>query len=58
VRRFNTGAESEFLEYGTIEKFFNEIVPVHPTYVLTTHKRPSNINKYISQDWKVIHPRM
>jgi hypothetical protein len=46
------------LEYGTIERhFFNEIVPVHQSYVLTTHKRPSNINKYIPTG-RVIHPRM
>ncbi len=40
------------------DKFFNEIVPNCPnlTFLLLT-KRPSNINKYIPESWKVTPPK-
>jgi protein gp37 len=54
-----TEAESEFWNTGQLrDHFFNEIVPSSPNLMfLLLTKRPSNINKYIPQDWKSNPPK-
>jgi hypothetical protein len=47
-----TGAESEFWNTGQGRHFLNEIVPSSPNLCSYYSQRPSNINKYIPQDWK------
>lgn len=40
------------------DKFFNEVVPASPNLMfLLLTKRPSNINKYIPESWKVEPPQ-
>jgi protein gp37 len=50
--------ESEFWNTGQLrDKFFNEVVPNSPNLMfLLLTKRPSNINKFIPQDWKTNPP--
>jgi protein gp37 len=50
--------ESEFWNTGQLrDKFFNEVVPNSPNLLfLLLTKRPSNINKYIPESWKVSPP--
>lgn len=51
--------EAEFWNTGQLrDKFFNEIVPKSPNLMfLLLTKRPSNINKYIPESWKVNPPK-
>lgn len=50
--------EAEFWSTGQLrDKFFNEVVPNSPNLMfLLLTKRPSNINKYIPESWKVNPP--
>jgi protein gp37 len=50
--------DAEFWSTGQLrDKFFNEIVPNSPNLMfLLLTKRPSNINKYIPDSWKVNPP--
>lgn len=50
--------ESEFWNTGQLrDKFFNEVVPACPNLMfLLLTKRPSNINKYIPDSWKINPP--
>lgn len=51
--------ESEFWNTGQLrDKFFNEVVPNSPNLIfLLLTKRPSNINKYIPENWKENPPK-
>lgn len=51
--------EDEFWNTGQLrDKFFNEVVPNCPNLMfLLLTKRPSNINKYIPEDWKENPPK-
>lgn len=51
--------ESEFWNTGQLrDKFFNEVVPNSPNLMfLLLTKRPSNINKYIPDCWKINPPK-
>lgn len=50
--------DAEFWHTGQLRnKFFNEVIPNSPNLMfLLLTKRPSNINKYIPEDWKVNPP--
>jgi protein gp37 len=50
--------QSEFWDTGQLrDKFFNEVVPACPNLIfLLLTKRPSNINKYIPDSWKINPP--
>ncbi len=51
--------ESEFWNTGQLrDKFFDEVIPNSPNLMfLLLTKRPSNINKYIPNEWKVNPPK-
>jgi len=51
--------EAEYWNTGQLrDKFFNEIVPKSPNLMfLLLTKRPSNINKYIPESWKLNPPK-
>ncbi|CAC9972893.1 DUF5131 family protein [Flavobacterium panici] len=51
--------EAEFWNTGQLrDKFFNEVVPNSPNLMfLLLTKRPSNINKYIPENWKQNPPK-
>ncbi|MFA7272535.1 MAG: DUF5131 family protein [Crocinitomicaceae bacterium] len=51
--------DAEFWHTGQLrDKFFNEVVTSSPNLMfLLLTKRPSNINKYIPEDWKVNPPK-